>query len=189
MNPFKIYTPEDASPASRKVLKFIGETFGFVPNVFGTVAISAPALKAFVELNTQFSESTFDTTSRELIQVVTSIENQCEYCVAGHTAFAEIQHVPTEVMTAIRNEQPIDNEKLEVLRNFTRRLVRNKGMVSEQDLKDFLNAGYTPEQVLEVILGVCVKTFSNLASNVIGIPLDDEFERYAWKPFSKNKAA
>jgi alkyl hydroperoxide reductase subunit AhpC len=33
---------------------------------------------------------------------------------------------------------------------------------------------------MEVVLGICVKTFSNLVNNIIGIPLDDEFSKHAW---------
>ncbi len=189
MHLFKIYTPNDAKPASSGVLRLIKEQYGFIPNVFGVIAESTPALKAFVELNRQLSESSFDPTCRELIQIVTSIENQCEYCVAGHAAFAEMQHVPSDVISAILNEQPIENKKLDVLRNFTRLLVRSKGMVSGKDIKVFLDAGYTYEQIFEVILGICVKTFSNLASNALGIPLDDEFESYARNRVSQDKAA
>ena len=61
-------------------------------------------------------------------------------------------------------------------------MVRSRGHIPESDVEKFLDAGYTHVQVLEVILGICVKTFSNLANNVIGIPLDEEFAEYEWKP-------
>ena len=110
-----------------------------------------------------------------------SMENQCSYCVAGHTAFAKMQNVSNDIIEAIRSNQPIDDRELEALNQFTRSIVRSRGMISEQDLRQFLNAGYTPAHVLDVILGICVKTFSNLANNVIGIPLDDEFTAHTWQ--------
>lgn len=180
MKPFTIYTTNNAKPASSQLLNGIQALLGFVPNVFAVIAESYPALAAFVELNTQFSDSSFNATSREIIQIATSMENQCNYCVAGHTAFAEAQNISKDVVDAIRNNQPIYDKKLEALNRFTRMLVRNNGMISDQELRDFIDAGYTPEQVLEVILGICVKTFSNLAGNAIGIPLDDEFTQYTW---------
>lgn len=188
MNSLKIYTTEDASPASSELLKSIDEQYGFIPNVFGVIAESAPALKAFAELNRQFSSSSFDPTSRELIQLVTSIENQCTYCIAGHTAFADMQHVPDEIISAVLNKEPLKNEKLEVLRNFTRLLVRHKGSVPEKVIKDFLQADYSYEQIFEVILGICVKTFSNLASNTMAIPLDKAFEKYSSNHIPQNLA-
>ena len=182
MQPFKIYNAENAKSTSSSLLTTVGDQIGFVPNVFAVIAESPSALKAFIELNNQFAESSLNVTSREIIQMAASVENQCAYCVSGHTAFADMQNISSDTIDAIRNNQPIADSKLEALNKFTRLLVRNRGMVSEKEVQKFLDAGYTPEHVLEVILGICVKTFSNLANNVIGIPLDDEFSEHAWKP-------
>lgn len=41
--------------------------------------------------------------------------NGCEYCVAAHNVIAEMQKVPSAVVDAIRNDQPIADPKLEAL--------------------------------------------------------------------------
>ena len=64
MKPFKIYSVQDAQPPSDNLLKAVAEMLGFVPNIFAVIAESSPALNAFIELNRQFSESSFDATSR-----------------------------------------------------------------------------------------------------------------------------
>ena len=180
MKAFTIHSPETASPPADDLLAGIRSRFGMVPNVFATIAESPVALRAFIELNSHFAESSFDATNRELIQTAASVENQCSYCVAGHTAFAEMQDVPREIMDAVRDNRPLADRKLEALNSFTRALVRDRGMIPERELQRFLDAGHSQAQVLEVILGVCIKTFSNLASNAIGIPLDDAFAAHAW---------
>jgi len=180
MKPFKVYTPRDAHPSSRTMLTNVADMVGFIPNLFGVIAESPTALSAFIALNSEFSESSFDATSREIIQTAASVENACTYCVAGHTAFADKQNVSGDVIEAIRDNQPIADTKLEALNQFTRSVVRNKGHIPESEVERFLDAGYTRAQVLEVILGICVKTFSNLANNAIGIPLDEEFSQYEW---------
>lgn len=182
MTVFKIHSPETANPPSDEMLAGIRDTLGFVPNVFGTIAESAPALRAFTDLNGRFAESSFDATSRELIQIAASAENQCAYCVAGHTAFADMRNVPRDVIDAARGNRPMADPKLEALNRFTRAVARERGMIAESELHRFLDAGYSPAQAIEVILGICVKTFSNLASNVIGIPLDDAFADHSWTP-------
>lgn len=118
-----------------------------------------------------------------------SIENQCSYCVAGHSAFAEMQHVSPEIIDTLRHNQSVADSKLEALNQFTRLLVHNKGMISDQEIQQFLDVGYTAAHVIEIILGVCVKTFSNLANNLIGIPLDDEFSQHAWQSKAQQAAA
>lgn len=189
MKQFNIHNARTASPPSDSLLVIVEDMIGFVPNVFGVIAESSPALQAFVQLNEQFAKSAFDATSREIIQTAASVENQCTYCVAGHSAFADKQNISRDVIEAVRNNQQIADSKLEALNQFTRSLVNTKGMIPETELRRFLAAGYTQAQVLEVILGICVKTFSNLANNVIGIPLDDAFAGYEWNVDEQDRAA
>ena len=189
MKYFTVYNKHSAKPESAQLLGAVENMVGFVPNIFGVIAESTPGLHGFVELNNQFSRSTFDATEREIIQTAVSVENQCNYCVAGHTAFAHMQNVPADVIAAIRNNLPIKDQRLEALNQFTRTLVRSKGMIPSQAQEDFLAAGYSLAQILEVILGICVKTFSNLTNNTIGIPLDDEFSPYEWQPIDTTEAA
>ena len=151
-----------------------------MPNVFGVLAGSPSALTAFATMNAQFAGSTLSAAEREVIQLTVSTQNHCGYCVAGHTAFAAMQDVDATIVAAVRNGAPIPDERLETLSRFTATLLQRQGMVTEDEIEQFLAAGYTRQQLLEVILGVCVKVFSNLTSNAIGIPLDDAFMPYAW---------
>lgn len=181
MTTFKVHTAETAQAPADNLLAATESTIGFVPNLFGVIAESPTALRAFVQLNNLFAETNFNATSREIIQIAVSVENVCNYCVAGHSAFADMQSVPEAVVQAIRNNQPVEDNKLEALNQFTRQVVRNKGYVSDETVQEFLDAGYTQAQVLEVILGICIKTFSNLVNNIIGIPLDEQFAQHAWQ--------
>ena len=186
---FTVLNKDTANPKSGALLNAVEGMVSFVPNIFGVIAESTSGLRGFVELNNQFSQSSFNATEREIIQTATSVENQCTYCVAGHTAFAHMANVSADVIEAVRNDQPIDDPKLEALNQFTRTLVRSKGIIPSQVQEDFIAAGYTPAQILEVILGICVKTFSNLTNNTIGVPLDDEFSPYEWQPIDTDEAA
>ena len=181
MTPFKIHTAQDTAEPVTSILRGTENSLGFVPNLFGVLAESAPALAAFAALNAQFAMSSFSPTERELIELTVSTENQCGYCVAGHTAFAAMQGVDEGIVQAVREGKPILDQRLENLRRFTRALVRERGMVSEMEIERFLDAGYTQQQLLEVILGICVKVMSNLTNNAIGIPLDDAFAPYQWQ--------
>lgn len=189
MKPYKMYTAESATPPADKLLYAVEDMIGFVPNIFAVLAESETSLRAFIQLNQQLGESSFDATEREIIQTAASVENQCGYCVAGHTAFASMQGVDSMVIDAVRNNQAIKQPKLESLNQFTRHMVNSKGSISNQQLNNFFEAGYTPANALEVILGICVKTFSNYAGNMIGIPLDDQFSPHEWHAAKSQNAA
>lgn len=61
-------------------------------------------------------------------------------------------------------------------------IVSNRGWVKPPELQRFLDAGFTREQVLEVLVGVSMKTLSNYANHIADTPLDAKFEPFAWEP-------
>jgi len=176
-----IHTVESAPEASVESLKTIKQNLGFIPNVFAVIAESPSALAGFIALNSHFAESSFSDEEQQIIQLATSTENTCVYCVAGHTAFCHQLEVPEETIDAMRNEQSVPNAHLHALSLFTKSLIREKGQITSKDIRAFYAAGYTQAQFFELIMGICVKYFSNLISNALTIPLDDVFETYAWK--------
>jgi alkylhydroperoxidase family enzyme len=48
-------------------------------------------------------------------------------------------------------------------------------------VNDFLNAGFTPQQALEVVLGIGLKTLSNYTNHLADTPLDEAFAGRAWQ--------
>jgi hypothetical protein len=44
-----------------------------------------------------------------------------------------------------------------------------------------LRAGSTKEQVLEVLVGVAMKTLSNYTNHIAHTPLDKQLEPFAWE--------
>ena len=74
------------------------------------------------------------------------------------------------------------NEKLQVLHDFTLKVVRNRGHVTQEDLNTFYEAGYGEQQVLEVILGLSQKVISNYTNHIANTPVDAPFQKFAWEP-------
>jgi alkylhydroperoxidase family enzyme len=60
-------------------------------------------------------------------------------------------------------------------------LILNRGKITEAELNTFFAEGYSPQQALEVILGIAVKTMSNYTNSIAGTPLDKAVERLRWK--------
>jgi len=91
-----------------------------------------------------------------------------------------MQDVPDHVVDAIRNNDPIEDSKLEALRRLTQEVANTRGNPSEKTLKAFLDAGYAQGQILEVILGVGFKTLSNYTNHIAETPLDEAFKPTEW---------
>ena len=91
------------------------------------------------------------------------------------------------LIDAARHRQPLADPKLDALVRFTRQVVEQRGQVADADVAAFLGAGYTKAQVVEVLLGVGMKTFNNYIDHIAHTPLNDQFKAEAWLP--KRKAA
>ena len=181
MKSFNIHTVDTAPPASKELLKGVKKKIGFIPNVFATIAESPEALDGFVALNGAFGASSLSPEEQQIVMLATSTENNCVYCVAGHTTFAHQIHMAEKTIEAMRNMNPLEDEKLQALNNIVREMVKHRGRVSETDIRNFLAVGYTRQQFFEVVIGVCVKTFSNYVSIGLELPLDNAFMKYSWQ--------
>lgn len=180
MSEFKLYTRETAPAESRQLLEEVHASFGFTPNLMATLAESPQALEAYLTLNRLVSQGSLTPQEQQVAILAASVENRCEYCVAGHTVVAGMQRVPTDVVEALRNGTPILDNRFAALVRFTREVVRARGLISDEELSDFLRAGFTKRQVLDVLLAITQKTLSNYLNHVAGTPLDGAFAGAKW---------
>jgi alkylhydroperoxidase family enzyme len=84
--------------------------------------------------------------------------------------------VPGEVILAIENGQPLSAPRLNALVNVTRQLVSHRGNAPRHTLDAFLAAGYSKDQLLEVLVGIGLKTISNYFDHVSAIEIDPQFQ-------------
>ncbi len=115
--------------------------------------------------------------------------NECSYCMAAHSGLATAASIPEPDLAALRGGRTLETPKLEALRSFTRTMVESRGWASEQDIDEFLAAGFTPDQILEIIVGIAMKTMSNFTNHVADIPLDSQFKAFEWQPASAPESA
>jgi uncharacterized peroxidase-related enzyme len=181
MTEFKIHNPKSAPVEAQKLLDNSLHKYGFVPNLHGGLAESPAALQAYLELTRLFDSTSLTPAERQVVLIAASVENHCSYCVAAHSMIArQMVKIDSAVVDALRQGQPLPDSKLEVLAVFTRAVVKQRGMVTGKPLADFISAGYNRAQVLDVFLGVAMKTLSNYTNHIIDTPLDKQFQSEAW---------
>ena len=181
MTTFQIHTIETAPEESKPYLEAAKKAYGAIPNLLAIFAESPALLRAYLDLGELLDKaSAFDATERQIVLMTTSFENDCEYCMAAHTAIAGLEKVPADVIQSLRDGTPIAEPKLEALNTFARGLVQKRGWVTDEDVQAFLDAGYTPRHLLEVVLGVGFKTLSNFTNHIAKTPVDKQFQKLAW---------
>lgn len=181
MTSFQQHTIESAPSGAKPILEGAQKALGFVPNLYATMADAPALLEGYTTLSGVFDKSALSPTERQVVLLTTSFENDCDYCMAAHTAISGMQSVPADVVASLREGTPIADAKLEALRAFTRTLVQARGFAQDGDVQALLDAGYTRSTVLEVILGVGLKTMSNFTNHVAKTPLDDAFQPVKWE--------
>jgi uncharacterized peroxidase-related enzyme len=182
MSQFQIHSILTANVTAKPLLEGSLKKYGFVPNLHGGLAEAPAALKAYIELTALFDQTSFSPTERQVILLAISVENHCTYCVAAHSMIAKhMVKADLAIIEALRNGKPLPDSQLDALAGFTREVVKNRGAVCGQSLDKFITAGYSRAQVLEVLLGVALKTLSNYTNHFINIPLDTAFQAEVWE--------
>jgi uncharacterized peroxidase-related enzyme len=182
MSDFKLQDAETAKPEGREAMKKAEAGFGFVPNLIKVLANAPAAAHAYLDLGGRLDESSLAPEERQVVLLATSFENQCDYCMAAHSTVADMVGIDEADLKALRDGSELPTARLDALRDFTRAVVEKRGNVTEEDLRRFREAGFEQDQVLEVILGVAMKTLSNYTNHIAGTPVDEAFEAQRWSP-------
>ena len=168
---------ENAPEKSRPLLESVLKSFKFIPNLFGVFANSPTMLEGYVGLEKVFSAGSLSPVERQVVLLSASVENHCGYCMAAHsTLLKAFLHVQAEVVAAVRSNEPVSDPKLAALIALTKEMVTERGHVSKKVMDRFLAAGYRKEQVLEVLVGVALKTMSNYVDHISPTELDPAFQ-------------
>jgi alkylhydroperoxidase family enzyme len=176
---FTFHNLETAPEGSKKLLKQLLAQSG--PNGFYAVTAESPeTLSAYNALHQAFSSSSFNNEEKTVVWQSINVENECTFCVPAHTYMAKAMKVSDEISNALRDETPLPIAKLEALRDFTILLVRNHGNASDTEIAIFLEAGYTHQNILEIVLGMAQKTISNYVNHLARTPADKQYEQYSW---------
>jgi uncharacterized peroxidase-related enzyme len=176
-------TRTTATGRSKEVLDKAQQQVGFIPNMYANMVNSPGLLDTYLYGYNLFrSESGFSAPEQEVVFLSASVENGCTYCVAAHSALADMMSkVPPEVTEAIRDGTPVPDPKLRALSEFTRLMVATRGWPGAAAVDAFLSAGYTERHILEIILAIAVKTLSNYSNHIFQTPVDDMFAGRRWQ--------
>lgn len=182
----KILQPLDqdqAPPASRDVMNSLEAESGDLPNLYRVLAHSPSALRSYAAMNKMLKDSDLTDEEQQVVLLTASRENRCDYCMAAHSSGARAAGLDEDALESLREGQHIRNDdRLEALRQFTQRVVAKRGRLEDEDIDVFLAAGFKESNVLDVMLGVAMKTLSNYTNHLAETPLDEKFQDMYWDP-------
>lgn len=179
---FELYNKKNAPPASRPLLQAFEDGFSFILNVVGELAGSPAALEGTVALMGLMQKTSLTRDEQWIVLLTVAAENSADYCVAANSTVAKMMDVSETAIDEVRKGKPIADPKLEAIRRFTAEMVRQRGRVSQEVTAQFFAAGFTREQVLDVILGIATETIASYTTRVSeSTPMDEVFVGYTWR--------
>jgi len=171
MTPFLLHDLETAPPPSRAILAALRDDRGQLPNLIRTLAESPVALDAYRQLTALLAGSSLSPLEQQVVYIAAAHANHCHYCSAPNPMLGDDAQA-LEVASAIRRGQRLDDVRLQALRRFTALVSEHRGWVAEDQVESFLRAGFTRENLLEVITGIALVTLSSYANHIAATPVD-----------------
>ncbi|WP_051969488.1 carboxymuconolactone decarboxylase family protein [Kitasatospora azatica] len=179
---FPLHDETTAPEAARPHLESARRRMGFITTLNAVMATSPELLAGYNALAEQFMKSSLPARAKHVVLITASVENGCAYCVAAHSTLALRSGLEADEVTALRNANPLRDRALEAVRRFTRVMVAERGWAPQEEVDAFIAAGFTERQVLDVVLGIGMKTLSNYTNHIAHTPLDPAWQQQEWTP-------
>lgn len=167
-------------PAVAEPLKATKKVFGMVPNMYARMANHPGLFTTYRTGYDAFRAGGLSPVEQEVVFLAISRFHGCGYCVAAHSAVADMVRIPGEVTEALRAGGPLPDPKLDALASFTRAMVERRGLPTAAELDAFLAAGYSETDVLAIVLAIATKTISNFTNHLFDTPIDGAFAHRRW---------
>ncbi|MET0553211.1 MAG: carboxymuconolactone decarboxylase family protein [Vicinamibacteria bacterium] len=173
MSDFTVHTIEKAPAASVPWMQKLQEQAGFVPNLAATMAGAPALLEAFMTLRGLAARGPLSAPERELLAVTVAGEIACRYCFAAHSTFAQKVGASPADVAAVRSGEAAGDARQQALLRFARAVARREDAPAAA--QDLVRAGYTREQVLEVLVAIAVPMLAGLVDGVAEVAVDGAF--------------
>jgi AhpD family alkylhydroperoxidase len=170
MTTINVPTRHEVSPANQAIFDNLKSSLGVVPNLYATLAHSEHALGSYLAF--QNAKSSITGKAREVVNLVVSQVNACEYCLAAHTIVGKQVGFTDEQILEIRTGKASFDSKLDALARLVRDIVINRGHADQALIEAFFGAGWTKGNLVDAIVAIGDKTVTNYLHATTHVAVD-----------------
>jgi uncharacterized peroxidase-related enzyme len=171
----RIHTPRsiaDAPAASQPLLEAVKTQLGVAPNLFRAVGNSPAALEGYVALSSALAKGSLPAPTRERVALAVAQLNGCDYCLSAHTYLGKhVAKLDDAEMTANRRGKSND-PRAEAAVAFALKVARERGQITDDDLRAVRTAGYDDAAIVEIIQHVALNVWTNYLNLVAQTDID-----------------
>lgn len=171
MSNIKVPSIEQVDAKAQGIFNNLKSALGIVPNLYATIGYSSNTLEAYLQYDQALGKGSFSKKEIEAINLIVSQVNSCEYCLAAHTAIAQMNGFTKADTVAIRTTS-IADQKIQVIIETAQAIATQKGKISDEAKTAFFNLGYEAKEFIELIALVNAISFTNFVHNATEIPVD-----------------
>ena len=160
-----------APSATQKLLDNVEKKLGMVPNLIATMAQSHALAGGYLAFSQALAGGVIPAKLREQIALAVSQSNECGYCLAAHSAIGSSVGLSDDEIRDARTAASPDR-KTEAALQFARRIVEKRGWLTDDDHADIRDAGFTGEEIAELIGHVSLTMFTNYFNHIAHTEVD-----------------
>lgn len=170
MSEFVVPAEQNISDKHKKIFGELKVLYGKVPNIFAAFASSENGLENYFNYLTQ--KSSLSGREREVVNLVVSQVNECQYCLSFHSEIASRLGFTNEEILNIRANDINFDRKLKALAALAHNIATTRGRIVGDILEDFYEAGYDQGHLVDVVLAVGNIWTLNLLYAITNVPID-----------------
>lgn len=158
------------SEANRNYVEYFDKRLGHIPNLYLYMMHSASAFDTFYTFHNR--KTSLSLREREVISLVVAEVNKSLYCLSAHTMIAKLNGFDEEQIIQLRQGKADFDPKLDALAGLVKRLAEKANLHLRTELAAFFDAGYTRENLVDVLQAMGENIISNLTAKTLTVPID-----------------
>ena len=163
--------PQSATGKAKELLEAVQGKLGLVPNMTRAMANSPAVLDGYLSLSGSLSKGALSAKSREQIALAVAQTNECEYCLAAHSAIGKMVGLSVDQILDSRRGTSVD-PKTDAIIQFARQVVDQRGLVSDAQISQVRAAGLKDGDIAEIVANVALNIFTNYFNHVAETEID-----------------
>jgi uncharacterized peroxidase-related enzyme len=177
----RVVEESEAEGELAKTYGEVRESRGRVSNVMKLHSLDPKSMKLHLQLylHLMYGKSSITRTQREMIAVLVSHLNGCQYCITHHREALHAHTRNPELIEGLLEDvsnNPISTRDRAMLQ-YVSKLTRQSNLVVEKDIIAMREAGFTDEEILRVNLITSYFNFVNRIVTGLGTPLEEISQR------------
>ncbi len=173
-----VIDPKYADDLLQRAYRRIGGSRGSIAYVHQSQSLNPEAMMAHLDLYMTliYKESPLTRIQRELIGVVVSYHNKCDYCVTHHYEALKTQWSDAPEVEKIIEADVLSDEDKAIM-NFAKIITLEPHSNSMSNIDELKKHGFNDRAILDIVLVIAYFAFVNRLVLGTGVQLEDESER------------